>query len=230
MEKQIVTEKDYELLEDVASLQHALVVSSANPVCLWKRSEGADFDIRYPGMYYDACAHEDLAKSTIRKRIDTAKKDIKEHYKLHKSFLDFFLKMDSAIVKNNREGFSELCDGMCDSVFDYIDLVKQHKERLGEDSFLFYPYCPPGHYFYILNGNKVGYCLFNTRETYEEAGMEVRAIKNQLSDFKKRPEKIPYIHLLFSEKDGAGLVDMNFEQGIRTNQLSLERAGLKLKD
>lgn len=228
IQNQKVTQSDYEFLRRINGLQQALIASSANPVCIWKITQGADFQMKAPGMYYDCVSDERLAMATIKKRIKLAKPDIIKHYKTSKDCLDKFLDLDSAIICNDREAFAYRCEELSKTTNEYIDLVKDHKTNLKEDSFLFYPYCPPGHYFHIVNGPWMGGSYFNMKGTLNEAQKDLNEIKNSLIDFKISDKPLPYIALPLNCTDGAGLYMQDMKIGLQTNKNLLKRAGLEL--
>lgn len=229
-EKQKVLSEDYLFLWRVMSLQHSLILSSTNPVGIWRKEDGADFEIGYPGMYYDCCGDEEKAVSVMKERIRLAESDIREHFKIHKSCLDNFLNMDGAIIIDDREDFADSISSVCENTLSYINLVKNHKQRLGSKSFLFYLFCIPGHYFHILNFERVAPCSFNEERSYKGAVDDLEKISEIIVDFKVRPEKIPYINLPLNEQDGAGLLLPDFRKHLVTNKLLLERAGLTLSE
>jgi len=230
MEEQKVTKEDYDFLWRIVSLQHALVSSSADPVVLRTIKEGADFEMTvYGGMYYDVCRNEKLAVSTVRKRIELEESDIRQRFKFHKKALEYFLEMDRAIISGDRGLFSDNCEVLCKDSLEYFALVKDHKERLRESSFLVYPFCHPGHYFHVLNGPFVKTCDFNPYESYLQGTSGVQDITEKIPDFKIRQDKLPYVHLPLNEQEGAGLSDINFKNNLATNKLLLERAGLDLR-
>jgi len=229
MEEQEVSRGDYEFLWRIMSLQHALVSSAADPVVLRKVREGADFDMAvFSGMYYDCCENEARAKETVRKRVDVAEEDIRGHFRLHKSCLDSFLAMDGAIITDDREVFSEKCGELCESVSEYVELVKTHKQRL-DTGFLIYPTCPPGHFFHVLNGPYVKNCALNEYESHLLATNGIKSIQEQIIDFKIRQEQLPYIALPLDEQQGAGLLLDHFSKNLATNKLLLKRVGLELE-
>ncbi len=227
-EKQKVLSEDYLFLWRVMSLQRSLILSSTNPVGIWKTEDGAYFEIGYPGMYYDCCEDEAKAVSVVKERIRLAEGDIREHFKIHKSCLDNFLEMDGAIIIDNREDFTNYLLEVCEKVLDYISLVKNHQQNLGSKSFLVYPFCIPGYYFHILNYERVAPCSFNEERAYDGAVNDLEKISEIIVGFRTKPEKIPYINLPFNEQDGAGLLLPDFRKHLATNKLLLEIAGLNL--
>jgi hypothetical protein len=211
------------------SVQYALVSSSAGPVVLRRMKEGADFEMSpYGGMFYDACEEEETAHATMARRLETAEQDIREHFDFHRKSLDNFLEMDGAIIANDRGIFAENCGRMCKGFLKYLRLVKQHQRRLGNRSFLEYPSCLPGHYFYVLNGSSIGTCHFNRQLNSFGAESGIMAMQEQTADFRKRTEKLPYISLPLGSQDGAGLLLPDFKRNLTWNKQLLERIGLKL--
>lgn len=227
--EQKVLFEDYLILWRLSSLQHALIVSASNPVGIWKTTEGADFEINHPGMYYDCCGDEGRALATMRKRIELGEGDIRQHFRLHKNCLDLFLKMDGAIITDDREEFADSLTQVCENVFVYLDLARGHEERLKMDSFLAYPYCVPGHYFHILNHNKIGPCYFNKNHSYEGATTDLDNVLEKITDFKIRQEKLPYISLPLNEQSGAGFVDPDFKTHLIITKNLLGKVGLQLE-
>lgn len=227
MEKQIVTEKDYNFLWRVVSLQHALVCSAADPVVLRKVDEGADFEMTlYGGMYYDCCEKEARALETMKKRVESALEDILDHFRFHKKCIDYFSGMDNAIVLNDRVVFAENCEDACEGSLKYVDLVKKHKDKLGDNSFLEFPSCPPGHYFHVFNGLLVRSCYFNRQLTSSEAQSSIEKIEEDILDFKKRQVTLPYIHPPLHEQEEVGLFLPDLERNLMWNKQLLERLGV----
>jgi hypothetical protein len=227
-ENQEVLFGDYTFLWRIASLQSALVISSANPVGIWRTEDGADFEMVPPGMYYDCCGSEGKALVTMKERIKLAEKDLEKHFKLHKICSDNFLDMDGAIVADDRSEFSSSCTMVYENVKEYLGLVKEHHQKLGNDGFLFYPFCVPGHYFHILNYERITPYSFNKRKTYGGASEDLDNIQKEIIDFRIRDHELPYLHLPLNDQDGAGLFNFNFKIHLRTNKNLLEKAGLDL--
>lgn len=225
MEQQ-VTDTDFEFLAKVSALQHALIVSSTCPVTVWKGEEGGIGRGYLLAMYYDCTEDEKKGLQVMEKRIRAAREDILGHFRLHKSALEGFLDMDGAIITNDRTSFADSCNMVCEKVKEYAELIERHETRLRGGRFLRYPSCPPGHYFHIWHGNRVKELRFNPNETHSGTLTNLDSIQRELTDFKIRQEKLPYISMPFAPDEGAGLYNSSFRQNLSTTQLLLKRAGL----
>lgn len=230
MIEQHVCKEDFNFLAQVAALQKALISSSVSPVVLWKIEDGG-FGTEYNSAIYYDCAHEEeKGLAVVRKRIEISEEDIKKHLIFHKSALELFLDMDDAIVTNDRTSFSEACSKVCDDTDKYAQLVNEHYLcRTSRGKFLVYPSCPRGHYFHIWQGKRVCLLDFNRYGTGIGMSKGIEEIRERLSNFKIRREKLPYISMPVNGDNNAGLYDANFRQNLSTTQLLLERAGLKLE-
>jgi hypothetical protein len=224
--EQNVLDEDFDFLARLAALQQALIFSSTCPVTIWRAEEGG-LGNQLLAMYYDCVEDEETGLAIVKRRIGEAREEIRGHFRLHKSALTNFLKMDRAIVDNSRQAFANACVRLCRNVVDYASLAREHLDRLGIESFLSYPYCPSGHYFHILGGNLVRELEFNPAISYFGViDRGIPPIKERLAGFKARTARLPRISYPFPGDSSAGFYDTDFGQHLSTNKLLLERAGM----
>jgi len=186
-------------------------------------------------MYYDCVEDESRGLAVMKKRIELAGEDIEKHFRFHQRALDEFLDMDLAVVDNDRVGLVHYFGFICGETQRYVERVKEHKERLGRDSFLVYPSCPPEHYFRIWQGDFVRELSFNPEGDSAGVNREIEEIVDILINAERRAEKIPFISMPLELgadtpcEYGGGLYDSSFRQNLSTTHLLLKRAGLEIE-
>jgi hypothetical protein len=215
--KQDVSEQDFDFLLRLTSLQHALIASSTDPVVLSTEFD----DLRFAKIYYDCDDNEAEAMAIMKRRLELGAENIKSHYSLHQKMLSIFQRMDGAIVEDDRGLLANLSGDLCRGVNDYVALVDSHKARLGENTFLDYPSCIPGHYFQI--SRFVRECSFNPEGTRKGTERDAQTIREQIIDFRIRVGRLPYVTSPDLAEGKAGFYNPDFEQHLGTNKLLLEK-------
>lgn len=227
-DKQQVNNEDFRFLARLAGMQKALISSCVSPVVIWKPEEGGRGDCSH-AEYYDCIDDEATGLRVMKGRIEAARGDILKHVEFHKAALEAFVDMDGAILANGRDEFVAACSQVCEKTREYTTLVRNHRTGCAGRAFLVQPSCSGGHYFHIWQGgNPIRELKFNPEHSELGVGVGLRAIEERLTNFRIRPDKLPYITMPFAADDGAGFYDGNFRQVLSTTLLLLERAGMKV--
>ena len=230
MRKQIVTQEDYHFLKDVISLEIAFISSVLNPLVVRTVGEGADFEMAdHAGIFYYACQDEAKATATVRKRLEHAD-DLREHVFHHQQVANLLFEMDKATLNDDRAVFSENTEEMCEQAREYIELIRQHQERLNGGSFLTYPTYFGASVFQIVGGPPtIEAYLFNRAQNLEGALIDIDKIGDHLLEFKIRPETIPHPNFYKTQyTPEAGVFEKRYQDNLQVLRAQLKHLGLEL--
>lgn len=217
-----VTKTDFKFLWGLSSLYEALTHSAVDSVVLYKPEMG-----ELGGIYYDAYDNQTKAIEIMKNRILFGKNDIMNNQKFHESFLNKFYDIDEFINTNNRTKVGDVADLLCNDVNDYLNFVYQHHLILGNNYFLHYPSCPPGHYFQIPNSGIriIPKLEFNPKKTKKGGEIYLAKIKRVIPDFKLGKNKIPLMKVATQEDTGEGIMDSSLRGRIELNNELIRRVG-----
>ena len=224
-----VSETDFGFLRGLSSLYEALSISATDSIVIMNIVEigksripmGMFCDVFGDGGFDDVSTAEEIMK----KRIETASNDIKEHNKYHSEFLQLFYSIDKQINADNRGNVAKVSQTLCKKVGDSVSsLVEPHITRLEEDSFLYYPSCHRDHSFIILP--LISSLEFNQESTYSGAEDYLEEIVELSNDFRLSKEKIPIDKIATQEDIGKGIMDTSLRGRHELNKELLYRIGL----
>ncbi len=114
---------------------------AGNPIV---RVQGASVDISRIYFYAD----DDRGEEVVRRRIIEEGEDIKEALIRHDVMCRTFQDIDEDLSLKDREAIINQVRLLCDKIDNYGRFVRQHKERLGESSFLDFPRYHGGNFSY----------------------------------------------------------------------------------
>ena len=141
--------------------------------------------------------------------------------------LTSFYNVDEAINTHSRERVADASSQLCKFIGDYVDLVREHRKKCGEDAFLDYPTCISGHYFLI--GDRTRELQFNPTRDYEGLEEEKQSIDKLVIDFQIRKNKIPQVKFCVIDS-GEGFFDSSLRGRLELNRELLKRVGLELPE
>jgi len=230
MAKPEINEKDHQFFYRLASLQQAMIYSIPLPVSVWKPEEGGD-SIGFPGTPYDQCENKRLGLRTIKRRITTAKNDIKRHLLHHKVIMNQFIEIDNALARQSRVEIGEACGVACAISAGYGAIVNSHLKRFGEDGFLTYPRCPQNIFFEAVDNHGPGplELKFNSNASQAYFNRDVDSLYNSIESFESRQGHLPYFSLpVDGDITSAGFYDKEYQDKLKKCSTLLEKAGLKI--
>jgi len=223
-----ISENDFNVLWRISSLYEALTLSALDPIVL---HHGLEDENEPEGMYYDCYENETKALTIMRKRISNASNDLKRHQEIHKACLNYFYTIDESINTSNRQIVSNAANNLCEQVLEYLTLVQEHQIIQKGESFLYYPSCPAGHYFYIPNSDmRITHQLrFNPLRSMKGAEKDIRKIKDGIQDFSLNTKRVHPMKISSQSDSGEGIIDTSLRARIELNQELLKRAGFSLE-
>lgn len=171
-------EIDIFLFNKLEASYHALATCIVDPVCIANPYVLCKHSIFHKMFYY--C--EDYGEDIVRNRIRIAASDIRYAAKKHSEILQIFESLENGL--NDRKLTSNLVSKLCSYVISYSDYVEKHQRLLGENSFLYYPSCSPGHL--ALRGNAAYNLSFNPSNTKEGIKYETDIIHQLNVDFENQ--------------------------------------------
>jgi hypothetical protein len=209
MTSQTVNYQDFRFLSRVAAMQEAMHASSRSTVSVWKREDGGPGQGYAHSIFYDQTDPKAKGLAVMRERRLQARPDILPHFLAHKQFLESMLRMDAALLKNDRSGFVASCSLACNLVESYSGLVDQHTQRHSYQSFLVQPvYLPDSpHYFQVGGEHGVIPLRFNRTGNQPGVKEELGAVRKDFTEFLLRADKLPRVALAQPGKEAAGLYD-----------------------
>ncbi|MDP2924741.1 MAG: hypothetical protein Q8N99_00045 [Nanoarchaeota archaeon] len=216
-----LNESDVEVLWRLSGIYEALTHSAVSPVVICEYPEEAVLG----GKYYDAWDDKEKALEIMKRRIELASEDIREHHSYHGLFLEHLISIDASIGNNDRQAIGNSANELCETVSVYMDFVEEHRKRLVDNAFLYYPNCPCGHYFHIQSYSmEPRELFFNPAASKFFGNIHLRKIKRLLHDFIIRQENLPLGAKVASQTDsGEGIMDTSLRGRIALNQELLKR-------
>lgn len=228
-----ISEIDSNFLVKLSSLYEALTLSAVDPVAITHTDNFRGSEISTK-MFYDVYGNAEVgdlefAESLMRKRIFSARNDIKKHHEYHSKFLRLFYDIDESINTNNRNKISETAIELSDKVKEYIfKIVDNHISKFRRNSFLSYPSCYRKHSFLIPNSNIITDLIFNPKETHFGAEKELNKIIKLSYDFRISDKKIPVEKIATQYDSGEGILDASLRGRHELNIELLRRIGFSL--
>ncbi len=143
-----ISDTDYDLLFRLSSVYHAVTLSVTAPVVLPSEHKGSEEISVFSHQYYDTFENERYALETMKKRIRLGFHDIGNHLSLHEEMCKCFFTIDESLNSNKRDNFLTATNFLIAHLKNYGQIITTHRDRMRDESFLFYPACLPGHYFY----------------------------------------------------------------------------------
>lgn len=206
------SEIDLNFLVKLSSLYESLTHSAVDPVVINYTNNFRNLKISSK-MFYDAYGNAkikdlEIAEGIMRKRIFSARNDIRQHHNYHSEFLRLFYDIDENINTNNRIKVAKIAREISDKTKEYIcKIVDNHIRRLEKNAFLSYSSCNKEYSFFIPNANMIANLVFNPKETHFGAEKELNEIIYHSKDFSISNKRIPVNKIATQNDLGEGIID-----------------------
>ncbi len=224
----IESKEDFEFFVRLASLQRALTLSVVDPVAVFEYSPLTKDRIWVARMFYDCYPDEGEARAIMGERIKIGSDDIAEHLRFHEKMKYQFYSIQEDANVNNRKRLGETVDSLCNEVVTFNAFLAEHS-KLDERSFLFYPSCSPIPFTIpLIEGGRGHFAMlkFNPDKTSEGVIAEIDDLRELISDFSIRQERIPEVRI--GDYDtGEGISDSSYRGRYELTRELLRRAGYK---
>ncbi len=148
------------------SLESALQRSVLEPICI--RSDFPSGGI-YSLMFFYA---EERGEEILENRIKIAPDDIRKVVESHRGISLGLTKLRELINEGRKRETAYHFIDLSEEIFNYNVFVEEHQSRIGDQFFLYYPTCMPGHYSVL--GNKILELSFNPEQTFDGANRELK--------------------------------------------------------
>lgn len=215
----ITSEKDFELLWKLASINNALTLAVTDPVVVQEPG--------FPDMFYDCTEEEDRGLLIVQKRIEECSDDIHKHLGAHRAMLSVFYDFDESLNRNDRFAVCANAADLSQHLIRCADIVSNHISR-SHDSFLNYLSADPTNMFTVPlikeSGGEIRYFDFNAQRSYGGIIYEMRDFRKRVVDF--RAESGTLFSVPFGNHDtGKGINDTSYRGRLALTEELLRHAG-----
>lgn len=170
---------------------------------------------------------DDVGEAIVRSRIANSATDIRSAYRQHTQMYDTLRALDTAITAHDRPAFKSAVRDLCDKLDAYGTFVKNHQERLAEQSFLDYPhtlsmitYRRP----FVINPPN-----FNPQRSHEGLNAEIDKTRTLIHTLSPKGP-LPFDHTCTLTDTGEGWNDGSYRSTILlTNMLLKEHLGFSVE-
>lgn len=222
------TDIDFEVFFSLRSLYYALRNSVTSPVVLPSGLTEGRKASTFSHIYWDAHEDEKMASETMKRRISLDSGEISQYLETHERLLNNIHSIDKSVERNDRESVGDAIISLCYFATSYVGLVVYHRNRLralGEEPFLSYPTCLPGHYFYDSNFDKIKWCSFNPTQNSEGAAKDINNLLSLDKDFKTYSQKLVQVKVIDDEHQDEGLRGTSLRSRLVLTKELLKRVG-----
>lgn len=221
---------DYLFLNKLVSVHHAISLSVTSPVVIPSKyfnniESICDRINPFSHVLYNS-ENEDENLEIMQRRIENNGECIKQHILSHEQMRKYFNRINLDVLRGNRKKLFKDVGLLTIELFGYGELVESHNDCFKDESFLHYPTCLEGHFFYTPGSRLIEKCIFNSVQTHESFIEDVESL-NILA------EKITFDENYFPEleiselKEGGSMIEPSLLRKLNLTKELLNRAGYK---
>lgn len=221
----------YTFLNKIVSSYHAISLSVTSPVIV-------PFEVReevrlpndklsvFSQVFYDV-ENEDENMKIMERRIERGGEYIRQHIGSHEQMKKCFNRISLDILMGNRKKLFKDVGLLTMEMFGYGELVESHNDFFKGESFLYYPTCLEGHFFYMPGFRLLESCIFNPTQTHESFIEDVESLNFLVKEIAFDRNHFPELEIPELKEGEGSMIESSLVGKLNLTKELLNRAGYK---